>query len=162
MNAEYITQIRNKLIASKSVLAMLSQGKNVSKKFIKKTQRNLNVAVELLKNIEERAMIVTAWNNSKRHSIDAYYGIKISAIDRKKYFNKKWKYVRLKLQGKAGDVVVNVNKKSFWDPRCRELAHKNIDVWLQKNVEIPWEKGCPPKMVMKHIGSNRFKVSVIK
>jgi len=48
---ELIAEIRNKLTAPKATLQLLSQGKDVPKKFIKKVLKELNKAIELLKDL---------------------------------------------------------------------------------------------------------------
>ncbi|MBL7183887.1 MAG: hypothetical protein ISS50_05495 [Anaerolineae bacterium] len=103
-------------------------------------------------------MIVTAWNNGKHHPTGAGYGLKVEAKDRDRYFRKEWRNVFLKLEGEVEEVVVNVDKPSFWDPTCRELINKEIGVWLIKNGKAPWPKGHPPKMRMVHLDANRFEV----
>ncbi|MFC1514487.1 hypothetical protein ACFL5X_01125 [Candidatus Omnitrophota bacterium] len=107
-------------------------------------------------------MIVTGWNNGQYRSSGAGYGIKIRSKDRNKYFDKKWKCVLLKLPGKVGFTRININKKSFWDSRCRELIKKDIGIWIRKKVETPWRKGNPPKMIMEKIDTNKFGVKLIK
>jgi hypothetical protein len=104
-------------------------------------------------------MLVSAWNNGKHYPTGAGYGIKIKAKDRDAYFDKEWEYIVLILEGRYGGIRVNIDKKSFWDPICRELCHKEIGLWLKKNFKIPWKKSKPYKLIMEHIRDNRFKVT---
>ena len=104
-------------------------------------------------------MIVTAWNNGQHHSTGAGYGLKVNANDRDKYFSRKWRSAILELAGESKEIVVNINKPSFWGHVCRELISKDIGIWLIKNGKAPWTKGKPPKMRMEPIGGNRFKVN---
>lgn len=108
-------------------------------------------------NFKEK-MIVTAWNNGKHYPTGAGYGIKIKIKDRKAYFNKRWKYLVLILEGQDYGIRVNIDKKSFWDSVCGELCHKEVGLWLRENFKIPWKKSSPYKLIMEHIRNNRFKV----
>jgi len=103
-------------------------------------------------------MIVTAWNNGQHHSTGAGYGFKVDVNDRDKYFSRNWENVILVLSGESKEIVVNINKPSFWNPICKELISKDIGIWLIKNRKAPWAKGNPPKIQMEPIGGNRFKV----
>lgn len=67
----------------------------------------------------------------------------------------------MSLESDEGEVIVNVNKKSFWSPICRELISKDIGIWLIRNKKAPWPKGRPSKMRMEHIHGNKFKVEFI-
>ena len=107
-------------------------------------------------------MIVTAWNNGKNNPSGSGYGFKVDIKDRDIYFNKDWENVYLELEGAEGEVAVNINKKSFWTPKCRELISKDVGIWLIKNKKAPWPRGHPPKVKMEHISNNRFKVKFIK
>ncbi len=106
-------------------------------------------------------MIVTAWNNGEHHHTGAGYGFKVDINDRDKYFRKDWKKVFLELEGEEEEVMVNVDKPSFWDTTCRELISKEIGIWLIKNRKAPWQRDHPPKMRMEHIDGNRFKIEFI-
>ena len=110
-------------------------------------------------------MIVAAWNNGKHHCSGAGYGLKVRREDRDKHFDKRWKCVLLKLRGKKGKidyVAASIDKKSFWDYRCRELTQVDIGIWLRRNTKIPWEKNKPPKLVMENMGGNKFKVELLR
>jgi len=106
-------------------------------------------------------MRVTAWNNGKYYPTGAGYGLKVDANDRDMYFSRDWSNVILELVGAPNRVVINVNKSSFWGATCRELINKDIGIWLIKNGKAPWPKGCPPKMRMESMGSNRFRVDFL-
>ncbi len=67
----------------------------------------------------------------------------------------------LEFEGEAEQAVVNVEKESFWSSACRELISKEIGSWLIKNRKAPWPKGYPPKMELRYIDGNRFKVKFI-
>jgi len=105
-------------------------------------------------------MIVTAWNNGEYRQSGAGYGLKISVDDRDRFFDLKWETVILELDGYHQPIEVNVNKPSFWGPKCRELILKDIGIWLRQRGLAPWPKGKPPKLEMAHLDANRFQVHV--
>ena len=88
-------------------------------------------------------MKVTAWNNGKHHSTGAGYGLKISAEDRDRYFDKRSETVKIRLPDGKG-IEVNVAKSSFWNETCRELISKELGLWLIAGGHAPWPKGHPP------------------
>lgn len=104
-------------------------------------------------------MIVTVWNNGAHNTSGAGYGLRILIEDRDSYFQTDWEHVILELEGDPQLLVVNVNKKSFWGPVCRELISKDIGIWLRQNDLAPWPKRRPPKLDMQPTGDRRFKVS---
>ncbi len=106
-------------------------------------------------------MIVTAWNNGGHRSTGAGYGLKISSEDRERFFRRDWKHVFLTLEGENNEVTINVSKKSFWTPECRELINKQVGLWLIKNEKAPWPKGRPPKIKLEPASGNRFKAEFI-
>jgi hypothetical protein len=106
-------------------------------------------------------MIVKAWNNGAYSSSGAGYGLKITVVDRDRYFHTDWEDVILELEEYPHLVEVNVKKESFWGPVCRELISKDIGVWMRENGLAPWPKGRPPKLEMQPIGGRRFKISKI-
>ncbi len=95
-------------------------------------------------------MKVTAWNNGKHHKSGAGYGIKISLIDRDRYFKKSWESIYLKLPNGV-DAEINTYKASFWNDSCRELISKEIGKWFIDYKKAPWHFGSPPKF---HMSSN--------
>lgn len=114
-----------------------------------------------LESYKDGNMIVTGWNNGEHHPTGAGYGFKVDVNDRDNYFKKEWEYVILKLQGDVKEVVVNIDKPSFWSDACRELISKEIGIWLIRNKKAPWPTGNPPKMRMEQIDDNRFEVEFI-
>ena len=103
----------------------------------------------------------TAWNNGTHKPSGAGYGLKIGAEDRDRLFRKDWENVLLRLEGEKDEITVNMNKKSFWDPECRELISKKVGLWLIKNRKAPWPQGCPPKISLEPTTGNRFSVEFI-
>jgi hypothetical protein len=108
--------------------------------------------------MEQGAMIWTAWNNGQHFSSGAGYGFKIPIADRDAYFDRSWKTVILELPAESGThgVEANVNKASFWGPKCRELINKGIGRWLIERGHAPWEKGDPPRFEVIAAGHRRF------
>jgi hypothetical protein len=71
-------------------------------------------------------MIITAWNNGAHHDTGAGYGFKVSIHDRDNYFSREWNEVTIYLEGVENPIIVNIDKKSFWNDQCRELISKEI------------------------------------
>lgn len=103
-------------------------------------------------------MEVTAWNNGAHRSSGAGYGLKVSGVDRDRYFKKEWETVLLTIPGETQPVEVNIAKESFWGATCRELISKEIGLWLRSEGYAPWPKGHPPKFQLKYLGSTTFRV----
>jgi hypothetical protein len=101
-------------------------------------------------------MIATAWNKGAHHRSGAGYGLKLAVADRDRFFRKKWKNVILQLEGVADPVFVNIDKKSFWGSRCRELIDDQIGRWLIDNKKAPWPHRSPPKVRIEPIMGNLF------
>lgn len=101
-------------------------------------------------------MNVTAWNNGAFHSTGSGYGLKISILDRDRFFKREWKFILLELEGSTSEIKINVDKASFWNETCRELISGEIGKWLLQTGVAPWSKGNPPNLVMEHIADNRF------
>ena len=99
-------------------------------------------------------MIVTAWNNGS-----SGYGVKISYRDRKKYFREEWESITLEIEGFTKPIDVNVNKSSFWTPKCGELIKKEIRYWLFENDLAPWPYRKPPKLWLEFISDRSFSLS---
>ena len=106
------------------------------------------------------AMIVTAWKNGTEPACPsgAEYGVSVETDDRDRYFQKDWETIELELQGYAHVVKVNVATPSFWSCTCRELTHSEIGQWLIDNGLDSWNLGTPPKLSLKFIGGNRFRL----
>lgn len=106
-------------------------------------------------------MIVTGWKNGKQGIKGVAYGLRVNVIARDKYLERDWVYVILSLQGYEKEVTANIDKDSFWSGKCQELIKKDNKIWMQNNDLIPWPFGSPPKFEMKHIGGNRFAVTLV-
>lgn len=112
-------------------------------------------------------MIVTAWRGgyTKKEADNPEkggYGLKIPIIDRDQYFRREWDTIVLAIEGKNKEFEVNIDKNSFWGPKCRELIHKNIKQWFLEDGIAPWEKGKPPRIKLEVVSNNRFKASLYK
>ncbi len=105
-------------------------------------------------------MIVTAWKNGTASASQsgAGYGVKLNAHDWDQFFRKDWETIELELEGYAQVVKVNVAKPSFWNSTCRELIHAEIGRWLIDNGFDSWQTGQPPRLSLKFIGGNRFRL----
>jgi len=99
--------------------------------------------------MRRREIIVSAWRGGT-------YGIRISMQDRG-IFKREWREVILLLDGKRR-VRVRISD-SFWR-RCPELRSKHIGEWLREKGLIPWPKGSPPKLILRHREDNIFELYV--
>ena len=102
----------------------------------------------------------TAWNNGDWRDTGAGYGLKISAEDRDRHFERNWSAVTLRLIGGRTSRVAeaNVAKASFWSPQCRELIKLEIGQWLIENGFRRWLLNAPPRFRMRHVASREFEV----
>jgi len=105
----------------------------------------------------------TAWNNGKHHTTGAGYGLKVSIADRDRHFKREWKSVILEIpvSGSFKEVLVNIDKSSFWNETCREVINQAIGRWFRNSGFAPWPSGKPPKLKIEVIGERRFRVSSI-
>ena len=102
----------------------------------------------------------TAWNNGAWYETGAGYGLKISADDRDKYFDRDWDTVTLRLIGERTSRIAeaNVAKDSFWGPHCRELIQLEIGQWFIENGFRRWPRNAPPRFRMVHVAGLEFEV----
>jgi hypothetical protein len=101
-------------------------------------------------------MIVTAWNNGDWNKSGAGYGIRINRADRDMFFSRQWRSIALTFDGSSVKAKVNVAKKSFWGPSCRELIKKEIGQWLQANNLAAWPENSPPNLWLEKRLSGEF------
>ena len=101
-----------------------------------------------------------AWNNGDWRDTGAGYGLKISAEDRDKYFDRNWGTVTLRLVGERTSRIAeaNVAKNSFWGPKCRELIKLEIGQWFIENGFRRWTLNAPPRFRMIHIAGHEFEI----
>ena len=97
----------------------------------------------------KQPFIVSAWSNGKDS-----FGLRISPKDCDRLFDKEWEDVELEIDGNTISVGIT---DSFWDD-CIELRSQEIKHWFESEKLIPWKKHHPPKITMKHIADNQFKV----
>lgn len=84
---------------------------------------------------------VKTWNNGSWHDDGNGYGIKIGNLDIQKHFKRKWGEINLKLD--KIDILLNIDKDSFWNGKCGELISKKIGIWLIERNLSKWPKGKP-------------------
>ena len=107
----------------------------------------------------EPSFVGTTWNNGRHAPSGAGYGVKLNAADRDRHFDRMWTNVTIVLPQGRSAITVNVAKRSFWDPTCRELIHQGIGRWLLASGLAPWPKRKPPKLRLTPIGPQRFRLS---
>ena len=107
------------------------------------------------------SFFATAWNNGQWYDSGSGYGLKIPAAARDAFFEKTWKTVTLRLlaSGTLRTAIVNCDKASFWDDRCRELIGRDIGRWLIDRGWAPWPEGSPPRFRVSHGQKAVFEVA---
>ncbi|NOT45407.1 MAG: hypothetical protein HOP14_12460 [Acidobacteria bacterium] len=105
-------------------------------------------------------MVWTAWNNGGHLASGAGYGFKLDGADRDLHFSPDWESVQIRLPEHDGYsvAVVNVDKKSFWGARCREVISRDIGKWLNDQGHAPWPKGNPPRFEVRGRGEPVFEI----
>jgi hypothetical protein len=91
---------------------------------------------------------VTGWQG-------ATYGLRMSAGDRDKNFERSWLSVTLALDG--GPVVTVPVSPSFWRD-CTELRSSRIGDWMAAQGLVPWPRGRPPRFTMEQVSPGHFAV----
>ena len=106
----------------------------------------------------------TAWNNGTWRETGAGYGLKLSAHDRDKYFDRDWYTITLRLIGErtSRTTEANVAKDSFWGPQCRELIKLEIGQWFIENGFRRWTRNAPPRFWMVHVVGREFEVRPVR
>lgn len=102
----------------------------------------------------------TAWNNGPWHETGAGYGLKISADDRDKYFDRDWDTGTLRLITERTSRIAepNVANDSFRGPQCRELIKLEFAQWFTENGFRRWTRNTPPRFRMIPIARREFEV----
>ena len=104
------------------------------------------------------AMIVTAWKNGLPLESGVGYGLQLDAADCDRFFQRDWETIELEFEGYANVVKVDVANQAFSNSTCRELIHSEIGRWLIDNGLDSWPMWQPPKLSLKFIGGNRFRL----
>jgi hypothetical protein len=101
----------------------------------------------------------TGWHNGTPRSSGAGYGIRISKVDRDRYFVPGWESVQLEFPG--GQRVEVELTRSFWKPETQsaELRDAAIGRWFIAQGAAPWPKGSPPQLVLAPLGPKCFSVT---
>jgi hypothetical protein len=101
-------------------------------------------------------ILATAWNNGKYHPSGSGYGLRVSAADRDRYFERAWRSVELRIDA-ARPIIVNIDKPSFWHG-YRELISVELGRWMLANQFAPWPKGQPPRFSLIPQGPGAFEI----
>ena len=106
-------------------------------------------------------MIVTAWKNdtASASSTDTGYGLQLDRADCDRFFQRGWQTIELEFQGYAHVVKVEVTRQGCSSSTCLELIHSEIGRWLMDHGLDSWQSGQPPKLSLKYIGGNRFRLT---
>ena len=100
------------------------------------------------------------FGNGQWHVGGAGYGLKVSVLDRDRFFRRDWRTVTLHLvaESAVADAEVNCAKDSFWDDTCRELIARDIGRWFIDLGLAPWPRGRPLRFTMSPIEPSVFRV----
>ncbi len=104
-------------------------------------------------------MQARGWHNGSPRRSGAGYGIRISKVDRDRYFVPGWDDVELEFpDGQRVEVDLT---RSFWKPETpyAELRDAAIGRWLIAQGAAPWPKRSPPQLVLSPLGPKRFSVT---
>ena len=101
----------------------------------------------------------TGWRAGSGSPDDpAGYGIRISAADRDRNFDRDWESVTLELDdGRAIEIGLS---ESFWRS-CSELRSADVGRWLIAAGVAPWQAGDPPHIAVRAIEAGRFSARVM-
>jgi hypothetical protein len=105
------------------------------------------------------AVQASGWHNGSPRSSGAGYGIRISKVDRDRYFVPGWDTIELEFpDGQRVEVELT---RSFWKPETQsaELRDAAIGRWLIAQGAAPWPKRSPPQLVLAPLGPKRFSVT---
>lgn len=100
-------------------------------------------------------MRARGWNNGHPLDSGAGYGLRISAGDRDRFFDRGWNRVVVDLDD-DGSAEVSLSP-SFWRT-CVELRSAEVGRWLLRRGLAPWPNGDPPTILLDPLGGNRFKI----
>lgn len=98
------------------------------------------------------------WHNGSSAAEPAGYGLKISAADRDRAFDREWTEVILELDG-GGEATIALSP-SFWRS-CSELRSAEVGRWLLAQEAAPWPSQSPPGIALNQVSDNRFSARVI-
>jgi hypothetical protein len=106
----------------------------------------------------DATMYATGWHNGSEPGDPAGYGLKISAADRDRYFDRTWTSVMVDL-GTNSTIEVPLSP-SFWRS-CTELRSADIGKWLLETNAAPWIRSSPPGIVLTPSEENRFTARLL-
>jgi hypothetical protein len=102
---------------------------------------------------KERRMKVTAWKGGDGATPSVSYGLRIGTENRARYFQRRWEFVVVALDG--GGVLETYLTAGFWRS-CPELRHPTFRAWFIAQGVLPWPNGKPPPLELTPAGEQRF------
>ncbi len=101
-------------------------------------------------------MRATAWSNGSPTHSGAGYALKVSEVDRDRYFSHSWTEVTVDLpDGTSAPIRLS---ESFWR-HCSELRSAAVGRWLMNARLAPWPRGEPPGLTLMPVAGNRFQLT---
>jgi len=99
-------------------------------------------------------MEVSVWTNSRRGAANATFGLRVSKLDREKFFPMATPTVSIDV---AGLVIKKKLPKSFWLD-CIEIRHSAITDFLRRNQFTSWPLGKPPILILQPVSEGHFRL----
>jgi hypothetical protein len=101
----------------------------------------------------------TGWHNAVPSREPAGSGLRITAKDRDRYFDRTWEDEVVEFDG-AEPATVSLSP-SFWRS-CSELRSAGVGRWLLDLDAAPWAQGHPPGVVVTLIEGSRFAARLLE
>lgn len=98
-------------------------------------------------------------HNGQAPESPAGYGIKFTAEDRDRHFDRAWESVVLEMEGFAQTRIVL--SESFWR-KCSELPSADVGRWLLDAGVAPWTSGSPPTIAVNRLGDAHLAARIVK
>lgn len=102
-------------------------------------------------------MRATGWTKGQTHEPGGY-GLKITAEDRDRHFDRAWGDIDVDLEGQGLTKIALT--ESFW--RCTELRSADVGRWLLDSGRAPWPKGQPPMIALTPVEGTRFAARILR
>ena len=100
---------------------------------------------------------VSVWKNGKAGKKNLSYGLSIPKKIKETYFKEICEIILI-----INNIETVVDFRDGFENKCSEIASDEITKFLLENELTCWEKGFPPKIEIRHIESNKFKLLSIE
>ena len=83
------------------------------------------------------------------------YGVSVGKANAAQYFKKTWSRVEIEIDGEFHSFPL---RETFWKT-CPEFRGGALKEWLLRSGLAPWPRGDPPKLILRPLKENRFRIS---